>query len=185
MKPAYRNLIRPAILAAIGLVVVSLFFFGFLRIYKIPTNGMSPTFIPDDYVFATKSGKKEADFKQMDIIVFSSPSNPKSRFIQRIAALPGDKVEVKNGHLSVNDQPIVSASGAKPAPGTDTKSDMTLPTYPLVVEPGKVFVIGDNYENSLDSRYFGTIEIDSITHTPKFIVLPFNRIRSFGSDDND
>ena len=188
MKPAYRNLIAPMICAIIGLVVVCLFFFGTLRIFKTPTGGMSPTVVPGDYVFATKTSSSEGQLKQNDIVIFSPPTDTKSRYIQRIAALSGDRIEMKDGHLTVNGEPLVSPAGLKSSPAKQDQlglSGISPPSYPLVVSPGQLFVLGDNYENSLDSRYFGPIEITSITHLPKYIILPFNRIGSVAPGDGD
>jgi signal peptidase I len=48
-------------------------------------------------------------------------------------------------------------------------------TYPLVIPPGEIFTVGDNYGNSLDSRYFGPFPADAITHSADRIVLPSAR----------
>lgn len=160
--------------AALGALVPTLVLTGTLKVYNIPTSGCAPTLEPGDHVFATR------DFggspRRGDLVVFDSPSSPGSKFIQRVVAVPGDRIEVIDGHLAVNGTLLASPTGlnSRPAP-PQASHQFKLPTYPLTVPPDAVFVLGDNFENSLDSRYFGSVPTDAITHTPRFLVLPVSR----------
>ncbi|MEM1085228.1 MAG: signal peptidase I [Verrucomicrobiota bacterium] len=185
MKSPYKKLILPGIFALIGLILVIIPATGLVRFFKIPTNGMAPTVSSGDYVLATKSGKSPSEFQRGEIVIFAPSHDSKSRYIQRIVALPGDTIEHLNGHLAVNGEPLESPDGTKASPANQSVPDMSPPSYPVTLSTDEVFVLGDNYDNSLDSRYFGPIKFESITHIPKRIALPLSRGRSLSSEDSD
>jgi len=88
-----------------------------------------------------------------DVIVFQSPNNPDRDFIKRVIGVPGDTVEIRNGVVYVNDEPLVERY---------ITGHTGCPCGPFVVEPGKYFVLGDHRNNSSDSRVIGNISEDSI-----------------------
>lgn len=92
-----------------------------------------------------------------------------NRLIKRVIALAGDKVDIRDGLVYINDdlldEPYVKGMTPK----------MTL-EYPLVVPEGYVFVMGDNRQNSLDSRDFGPIELNSVEGKAVFRIYPFSKI---------
>lgn len=166
-------------LALPGLGVLLLLFIGVIKLYQIPTGSMSPTIVPGDFIISTRSFRSPNDFRRSDIVVFIPPTNPKARFVNRITAIPGDKIEILNDHLAVNGTVLTSPTGLNSSPPILNR---LLPpgchifSYPLTVPEGHIFLMGDNYENSFDSRYYGTVPISSITHLPGFIVFPPARI---------
>jgi signal peptidase I len=92
-----------------------------------------------------------------------------NRLIKRVVAVAGDKVDISDGNLYINDvlqnEPYVKGI----TPGLSL-------SYPLTVPEGHVFVMGDNRENSMDSRSFGPISIDSIEGKAVFRVFPLSKI---------
>jgi len=92
-----------------------------------------------------------------------------NRLIKRIVAVEGDVVDIKDGFLYINDvlqdEPYVK--GHTPGLGM---------SFPLTVDEDYVFVMGDNRENSLDSRSFGPIHINSIEGKAIFRIFPFSKI---------
>lgn len=92
-----------------------------------------------------------------------------NRLIKRIIAVAGDKVDIRDGNVYINDvlqnEPYIKGT----TPGLSM-------TYPLIVPENHVFVMGDNRENSLDSRSFGPISIDSIEGRAIFRIYPFSKI---------
>ena len=178
MKRLPKNL-RPVFFFAVpGLVLVLLLLTGTLKLYQIPTHGMSPTLVPGDHVIATRPFRSHDDFQRGDLVIFKPPIQPKSRFVQRITALPGDRIEILDGHLAVNGTLLKSPAGLNSSPAVLPQifpSGWRRLSFPLTIPEGHVFLMGDNYANSLDSRYFGPVPIDSITHIPKSIVFPPGR----------
>jgi signal peptidase I len=88
-----------------------------------------------------------------DVIVFEPPNRPGEDYVKRIIALPGETVEVRNGQVFINGQPL-----AEPfQPGR-----MSYTMRPQVVPAGTVFVLGDNRNNSNDSHNWGALPVENI-----------------------
>lgn len=119
-----------------------------------------------------------------DIVIFNHAEGAngvdgEKQLIKRVIALPGERVVVKEGKVTVYNQ--AHPEGFSP--------DATLPygkvitetvgDVDLVVPPGEVFVCGDNRSNSLDSRYFGTVPSSEIVGKLGLRVYPFNKAERF------
>lgn len=92
-----------------------------------------------------------------------------NRLIKRVIAVAGDTVDIRDGQVYVNgellDEPYVK--GTTPGMALD---------YPFVVPEGHLFVMGDNRENSKDSRTFGPISLNSVEGKAVFRIYPFSKI---------
>lgn len=88
-----------------------------------------------------------------DVVVFEPPNLPGTDYVKRVIALEGEKVEIIQGEVFVNDEPL-------PQPFLPRHGSYTMP--PRVVPEGEVFVLGDNRNNSNDSHNWGTLPIDNI-----------------------
>jgi signal peptidase I len=102
--------------------------------------------------------------KRGDTVVFKYPLNPSEDYVKRIIGLPGDKVEVRGGLVYVNDKALTEPY-IKEAP---------LANYgPRVVPPDSFFVMGDNRNNSSDSRSWGFVPTDDLIGAALFRYWPF------------
>lgn len=86
--------------------------------------------------------------KRGEVIIFEYPRDPERDFIKRVIGLPGDVVEVRNGQVFVNNEPLPEPFG--PNPGSYSAGALT-------VGPDEVYVMGDNRNNSSDSHLWGTL----------------------------
>ncbi len=88
-----------------------------------------------------------------DVIVFEPPNRPEDDYVKRIIGLPGETVEIKQGHVYINNQLL-------PEPFEPRTMSYTMP--PRVVPEDMVFVLGDNRNNSNDSHNWGALPIENI-----------------------
>lgn len=137
---------------------------------KIPTGSMLPTIQLEDRVIVDKFFFKEFDhISPGDIIVFHPPPSAHATedFIKRVIGLPGDKVEIKNHTTYVNGQALYE-------PYVLEKSNNDF--GPIVVPDDSVFVMGDNRNNSADSREWGFLPMKNITGRTLFRYWPIGQI---------
>ena len=173
-----RKLALPLICASLGVAAVLLALTGTVKIFRIPTGGMSPTIQPGDHIIATRLFNPAGKVAKGQLVIFdTSKANSRlnSKFVQRVAAVAGDKVDLIDGRLHVNGQPLPELNGKIPHEADRRAVDWPRPNYPLVIPEGKIFTLGDNYDNSLDSRYFGPFPVDAVTHRPHRVILPLSR----------
>jgi signal peptidase I len=110
---------------------------------------MEPTYKNMDYLVVNKIDKK---YQRGDVIIFRYPKDPQTFFIQRIVALPGEKVEIKDGAVFVN-----GAKFEESYLSSDTKTYNTLGNSEFTLGGDEYFVLGDNRNASKDSRMFGAL----------------------------
>lgn len=163
--PRRRSIVREY--AEIIIVSVTLAFFirtFFVQAFQIPSGSMEDTLLVGDFLLANKLvyGPKIpltnwrlpaiSKPKHGDIIVFRAPHQDKD-FIKRCVAVGGDKIQMIDNHLYVNDvkqvEPYVVFKGSPP-PFANTQ--------PSTVPDGFLYMMGDNRNNSQDSRYWGFLD---------------------------
>lgn len=146
-----------------------------VQAFKIPSGSMKPTLLVGDHILVNKfiyGIKLRVPFtslnytlipisspKRNDVVVFIYPVDPKKDFIKRVVGLPGDTVQVKDKKITINHLPMEDPHGVHSdqmtIPGTEQPRDNT---GPIIVPPNKYFVMGDNRDESYDSRYWGFVD---------------------------
>jgi len=146
-----------------------------IQAFKIPSGSMVPTLLIGDHILVNKflygtkipfSGKRMLMFKKPergDIIVFKYPENPSKDFIKRVVAVEGDVIESKNKILHVNgnmvNEPYAQHTDSSMRPmGIEPRDNFG----PVIVPKDKYFVMGDNRDQSYDSRYWGYVDMKDI-----------------------
>src|SRR6202011_1294449 len=104
-----------------------------------------------------------------NVIVFKYPEEPERDFIKRVIGLPGEKVELREKKVYINDKPLAEpyVHYLTPATGPSELHEVTTSAVrerygPVTVPPNQYFVMGDNRDNSQDSRYWGFLPRDYI-----------------------
>jgi signal peptidase I len=180
-KPA-KGKVRENIEALVIAVILALFIRAFVvQAFKIPSGSMQNTLLIGDYILVNKfiygvkipfTGITVLPIKNPqrgDIIVFKFPEDPSKDFIKRVVAVGGDTVEERdkqiyvNGKLQVNPHAIYSDprlfSDPRMYPPELLKRD-NMP--PIKVPEGKLFVMGDNRDESNDSRFWGLVDLSAV-----------------------
>ncbi len=146
-----------------------------IQAFKIPSGSMTPTLLIGDHILVNKflygtkipfSGKRVFMFKKPergDIIVFKYPENPSKDFIKRVVAAEGDVIESKNKIIHVNgskvNEPYARHTDSSMRPmGIEPRDNFG----PVIVPKNKYFVMGDNRDQSYDSRYWGYVDIKDV-----------------------
>ncbi len=167
--------VRGYVLEAVEILVIAVAIAFGIRTFiaearYIPSGSMLPTLKIDDRLMVEKITYYFRRPERGDIIVF----NPTDRlieqkfrdaFIKRVIGVPGDKIEVKEGKVFVNDQPLVEDYILEP-PSRNSP--------PMIVPPDQYFVMGDNRNSSYDSRFWGAVPRDRIIGKASFRFWPLN-----------
>ncbi len=163
-----------------------------IQAFKIPSGSMIPTLVIGDHILVTKfiygtkipfSDKSILVFKQPekgDIIVFKYPEDPKKDFIKRVVATGGDTLEERNKIIYVNGKEVTEPYAYHGDSFVRPRGDPRDNFGPLIVPENKVFVMGDNRDQSFDSRYWGFVDIKAIKGKALIIYWswdPGNRLR--------
>lgn len=165
-------------------VLTVLIFFGIQTFvaqpYKVQQSSMEQTLLPEQYVLVDKLSPRWDTYGRGDIIVFSPPETWSGGsdvpFIKRIIGLPGDTVEIRDGHVFVNgqqlDEPYLYRDGGVPQSTQATPGGRTSWT----ITDGELFVMGDHRMASADSRNFGPISVDHVIGRAWLRYWPFDVI---------
>lgn len=144
--------------------------------FEVPSASMETTIMTGDRLFAEKVSYHFEDPKAGDIVVFSDPQVPSRVLVKRVIATEGQVVSMSDGVLYVDgvaqSEPYVTG---ETYPLSQTAGNVSI-SYPYIVPEGEVWVMGDNRENSSDSRYFGSIDENTIFGKAVFTYWPLNRI---------
>lgn len=203
--------------------VASIVMFFFVQAFKIPSASMQNTLLIGDHLFVNKAVYgfripftqirffEFNDIKKGDIIVFTFPAEAKDQincggyqygrdYVKRVVALAGEKVEVKNAQLYVNDKLVPDQGYEIYEDISRLNSNLNIPQEwyqklwenrvlehevgislrdnfgPVIVPQGQYFAMGDNRDNSCDSRFWGPVPRKNIKGKVWFIHWPFKRI---------
>jgi len=140
--------------------------FGF-GVYRIPAGSMEPTLLIGDYLVTDPACFKKNELQRRDLVIFQNPKDPSKDFIKRVIALAGEKIEVKNKQVYINDEALTESYAIHNDVnfGVATRDDFG----PQLVPPNHCFVLGDNRDNSMDSRFWGSIPLSNIKGKPLYI----------------
>ena len=157
-------------LASVLAFVITLF----IKPTLVSGDSMLPTLHENDYLIINKIGYKIGEPKNGDVIVFKSDleknDGTTKDLVKRIIGVAGDKVVIKDGKVYLNDKLLDETYLSE---GMDTTGDVD-----IVVPEGKLFVLGDNREVSLDSRYeqVGLVDVNDVEGKVLVRLYPFNDI---------
>jgi signal peptidase I len=192
-KPRDRGVVREYFELIAETAVFVFFVMTFVvQAFQIPTGSMEPTLLVGDFLLVNKfmyddpvfkfEGKilPRKDIERRDIVVFKYPQDLTKDFVKRVIALPGEKLEIRNKQVLINDKAIEEPYKVHSDTQIYTKSeyyrydDLIRDNFgPVVVPPGHLFVMGDNRDNSMDSRYWGFLPRSYIKGKPWLIYFSY------------
>jgi signal peptidase I len=175
-------LVTLGLLVALNLIAINSLLFG--QLFNNSTGSMEPTVAIGDRVFVLHS-IFSGELRRGDVIVVQYPVDPKQSFLKRIIGMPGDRIRIANKDLWINGKKVTEPYVEHVTEYVDAyrdnfPSEATVMIFPgaiemlrrnvksgeVVVPPGNYFVMGDNRDQSLDSRYWGFISKDEVLGRP-------------------
>jgi signal peptidase I len=171
-----KSVIREYAEAIIIALILALFIRTFVvQAFKIPSGSMIPTLQIGDHILVNKFsyGIKNpftgatwipiGDPERLDVVVFKYPENPSQDFIKRVVGLPGDRIEIKDKKVYVNEKLLEVKQAVHLDPNIFPGKNPPRDNFgPITVPPHSLFVMGDNRDNSHDSRFWGFVDYKAL-----------------------
>ena len=179
-----------------------------IEAFSVPSASCYPNILPGDKIIANKNAYDKTDPYKGDIVIFINPENRHGKFIKRVIAIAGDTIEMKNNELYINDQklelkklPDSAMDKIRLADNENAKGELYQETNgntqynillsdnseteihdfeKIVVPQNYCFVLGDNRNNSYDSRNFGCIHLATIIGRADFVYWPAKNFSRLG-----
>jgi len=160
--PPAKSVLREYAEALIVAVLLALVIRTFVvQAFKIPSGSMLPTLKIGDHILVNKFVYYFAPVRRGDIIVFKFPQDETRDFIKRVIGLPGDRLEIRGRQVLINGVSLQEPYAVY-SDGPFARLGETEHLGPLVVPPGKLFMMGDNRDHSMDSRVWGFLDLHKI-----------------------
>ncbi len=141
-----------------------------LQPFMVEGNSMEPNYHDREYLLVDQISYRFREPKRGEVIIFHPPQDPSENYIKRIIGVPGDKIEIENGIIKVNNnktqEPYLT-----PEDQVISKESLTYP-YNRTLQTNEFFVLGDNRDHSSDSREFGAVPKGNIIGKAWLIVYP-------------
>jgi signal peptidase I len=183
-KKFIKDYLEPIVIA----VLIALFIRTFVvQAFKIPSSSMEPTLLVGDYLLVNKfiygmripyTNIKLFQFKKPqrgDVVVFIFPLDPSKYFIKRVIGTEGEKVEIIDRKIYINDRLIADPWGHFEKIGSVEYRHAIENFGPIVVPEDSLFVLGDNRNNSEDSRFWGFVHVNAVLGKAFIIYFSWNQ----------
>jgi signal peptidase I len=188
-----KSRLRENVEAILLAILLALFIRTFIvQAFKIPSGSMEDTLLIGDHILVSKftygihmpfSNQTLIPVKEPqrgDIVVFKFPGNPKVDYIKRVVGIPGDVIKGRDKKVFVNDRPEDNPFAVHKDAYTNPARDNF---GPVTVPPHSLFVMGDNRDNSNDSRFWGFVDYNKLRGKAFMIYWSWNGDGSWNSDD--
>ncbi|MBH0229253.1 signal peptidase I [Halobacillus yeomjeoni] len=179
MKKQWLDWIKAFIIAAVLAIIVRVFLFAPV---VVEGPSMLPTLHSGDHLIVSKINYTVGSPERFDVVVFHATE--KKDYIKRVIGLPGDHVSYENNQLYVNgekmSEPFFDEAGAESENGQFDTRNFTIEQLPGAneeVPEGHILVLGDNRNNSTDSRMLGMIPMEQVVGEAIIAYWPMDRIQ--------
>jgi len=162
------------------LLILGLFFRSFvLQPFLVEGSSMEPNYHNQEFLLVDRASYKFKQPQRGEVIIFQFPKNIDEDYIKRIVGLPGENIKIENGQIFINGL-LLNENYLPSNTQTDVRANPE-DTLNITLNPGEYFVLGDNRDNSSDSREWGTVPEKNIIGRAWLIAYPFE---NFGKVKN-
>lgn len=168
-KPLWREYLETAIIALVAALILRIFV---VSAYRVTSSSMEDALYEGDYIFVNKLAYDfENSPKPGDIIVFKYPNNPNKEYIKRVVAVSGANVQIADKIVYVNGEVAQIPLTSKHTDKKIIPADLSYRDNfgPYQIGPEEFFVMGDNRDDSKDSRFWGTVPRENIIGKAVFV----------------
>jgi signal peptidase I len=168
-----RNILEWAVVLVGAVLVALLLRASLFQAFWIPSESMETTLLISDRVLVNKVSYRLHDIHRGDIVVFARPDEQPGEIrdlIKRVIGLPGDTIEARENAVYIDGNRLIE-------PYLDDGT-VTSDFGPTVVSEGHIFVMGDNRDESYDSRIFGAVPEDRVIGRAFVLFWPLGRLSS-------
>lgn len=171
---ALLEFIKVALLAGITIALVRYYLF---KPFYVKGASMEPTFFDHEYLIIDELSYRLHEPKRGEVVVFKYPNNQQEYFLKRIIGLPGERVKISENKVMIynNEHPEGWLLGEEYIP----KNVVTEGEVNMSLSKDQYFVMGDNRENSFDSRRFGKVDSSLIVGRTWLRGWPLSRVQIF------
>ena len=164
--------VKSLLIAGVLAFVIHTFLFA---VVIVSGSSMEPTLHNNERLIMNKIGYKFHAPERGDIIVFHATAE--EDYIKRVIALPGETIEYKNDELLINGQPMTEPYLQQEKQEWQSKGlSLTKDFGPITVPENTIFLLGDNRNNSRDSREIGSIPLSKVVGKANIVIWPFSEI---------
>lgn len=169
IKKGKKSMIRELLETVISAGIIAFIIITFIgQVTVVRGASMEPTLHNNERLIANKISYRFETPERGEIIIFRPPLEIKRNYIKRIIGVPGDKIEIANGEIYLNDKKLEESY---------VKNRSHENMSPTIVPDDSFFVLGDNRPNSSDSRYWGFVPRKNVVGKAWVVFWPLNRIR--------
>lgn len=134
---------------------------------RVENISMQPTLQSGEFILVNKLAYKLSDVTRGDIVIFHFPQDPREDYIKRVIGIPGDTITVQNSQVLVNNHPLTEPYIAAEPQYTGT----------WTVPPDRIFVLGDNRNQSSDSHSWGFVPYENLVGKALVIYWPIDQFK--------
>ena len=143
--------------------------------FKIPSGAMLNTLQIGDHIICNKLVYKISETKRGDIVIFPFPQDPAVQYVKRVIGLPGELIEIKNKKIFINgnllNEPYaINITSTILSAGESPRDNMG----PIEIPDNQLFLMGDNRDNSYDSRFWGFVNKSEIKGKVIYVYWSWN-----------
>jgi signal peptidase I len=173
-----REVIETIVLTAIVFLVVNIT----ARPYRVDGPSMQPGLVTNDLVMVNMLAYDFGNPQRGDVIVFHPPSDPGTSYVKRVIGVPGDHISITANAVIVNGHTLKETYISSLDPSAPENASV-LPN--ITLGPKQYFVMGDNRQNSTDSRFFGYVPRTNVIGKAEFVFWPLPVLHGISTFSNE